>query len=276
MAAKTFKTALLQMCAAPDPAQNVAHASAMIRDAAGQGAMLICTPENTNLIQNNRDDYAQIVCEEKDDPSLKAFCALARETGRFLLIGSLAIKLNDTHSANRSFLIAPSGDITARYDKIHLFDVQINATEQWRESDHIRPGSKAVIADAGPAKLGFSICYDLRFAALYRALAKAGANVLTVPAAFTRVTGKAHWQTLLRARAIECGAYLLAPAQGGKHQGGRRTYGHSMIVDPWGEVVAHLDHDKPGILVADLDLDKCVAARNRIPALRHDRAFTGP
>lgn len=276
MAANKLTTALVQMRAGSDPALNLTDATAMIRSAAAKGAQLICTPETTNIIQSDRHKYAKALYAEADDPSLRGYCALAQEVNAFLLIGSLVIKLSDTHAANRSFLIAPSGQITARYDKIHLFDVHINASESWHESDYFRPGDKAVISNIGPATLGLSICYDVRFAALYRALAKAGANVLCVPAAFTRVTGKAHWETLLRARAIENGAYVLAPAQGGEHDSGRRTYGHSMVIGPWGEIVAQLDHDQPGVLMADLDFDKCTKARRRIPALEHDREFIGP
>ncbi len=266
MAAK-LKTALVQMRTGTSSARNVKDACTMIAHAADQGATLICTPENTHLMNTDREAYAQDIRAEADEPALDAFCDLARNHRIHLLIGSMAIKLSDTHAANRSFLIGPSGDITARYDKIHLFDVNINASEHWRESDHIQAGHKAVTADIGNAKLGLSICYDLRFAALYRALAQSGANILTVPAAFTRVTGKAHWEVLLRARAIECGAYVLAPAQGGVHEDGRRTWGHSMIIDPWGGIVTTLDHDEPGILMADLDLQKCDTARSRIPAL---------
>ena len=276
MAAERLTVALVQMRSGTHPAQNIHDACAMIRDAAGQGAQLVCTPENTALMQRDRQAWLHSLHAEDDDPALPAFCALAQELGITLLIGSLAIRVAPDKAANRSFVIGPDGAIIARYDKIHLFDVAINERETWHESDFIRPGDKAVIADMGAAKLGLSICYDLRFAALYRALAKAGANVLTVPSAFTRVTGRAHWQVLLRARAIECGAYVLAPAQGGVHEDGRRTWGHSMIIGPWGEIVAALDDDAPGLLLAELDLQKTASARKRIPALRHDREFTGP
>ncbi|MDQ7019998.1 MAG: carbon-nitrogen hydrolase family protein [Robiginitomaculum sp.] len=272
MAAK-FPIALVQMRAGTQPAQNLIDASAMIREAAAKGAQLVCTPENTHLIQSDRSLFLQNIHAEKDEPALTAFCDLAKELGIFLLLGSLAIKLTPGKAANRSFLINPQGEIVARYDKIHLFDVTINDRETWRESDYFRAGSRAVITQAGPATLGLSICYDLRFATLYRLLAQNGANVLTVPSAFTRVTGRAHWEVLLRARAIECGAYVLAPAQGGVHEDGRRTWGHSMVVDPWGEVIAILDHDAPGVLLADLDLQKCVTVRQRLPALTLDAKY---
>ncbi len=276
MAAETLNCALVQMRSGTRPAQNIKDASALIREAAAQGAQLVCTPENTPLMQKDRSAWLAALHAEADEPAVAAFSALAKELGITLLIGSMAIKIAPDKAANRCFVFGPDGAIIARYDKIHLFDVAINARETWRESDFIRPGNKAVIAAAGAAKLGLSICYDLRFAALYRALARAGANVLTVPSAFTRVTGKAHWAVLLRARAIECGAYVLAPAQGGVHEDGRRTWGHSMIVGPWGEVVAARDDDTPGLLLAELDMRKCTSARRRIPALCHDREFTGP
>ncbi len=276
MAAETLTSALVQMRSGTCPAQNIQDASAMIRAAAAQGAQLVCTPENTPLMQKDRALWWRSLHAEADEPAVAAFGALAKELGIILLIGSMAIKVAPDKAANRCFVFGPDGAIIARYDKIHLFDVAINARETWRESEFIRPGDRAVIADTGAAKLGLSICYDLRFAALYRALAKAGAKVLTVPSAFTRVTGKAHWQVLLRARAIECGAYVLAPAQGGVHEDGRRTWGHSMIVGPWGEIVAALENDEPGLLLADIDLRKCDGARRRIPALCHDREFAGP
>ena len=273
MAANPFPIALVQMRAGTQTAQNIIDASAMIREAAAEGAQLVCTPENTHLIQADRALFLQNIHAEKDEPALKAFCELAREQNIFLLLGSLAIRISQGKAANRSFLINPRGEIVSRYDKIHLFDVTINARETWRESDHFRAGTRAVIANAGPATLGLSICYDLRFAALYRLLAQNGANVLTVPSAFTRVTGRAHWEVLLRARAIECAAYVLAPAQGGVHEDGRRTYGHSMVVDPWGEIIAILDHDAPGVLLAELDLQKCVTLRQRLPALTLDAKY---
>jgi deaminated glutathione amidase len=276
MAANSFSIALVQMRAGTQPVQNIIDASAMIREAAAKGAQLVCTPENTHLIQTDRRLFLQTISEEDNEPALQAFCDLAKELGIFLLLGSLIIKVSPGKAANRSFLINPQGEIVSRYDKIHLFDVTINDRETWHESDYTRAGTRAVIAKAGLATLGLTICYDLRFAALYRLLAQKGANVLTVPSAFTRVTGRAHWEVLLRARAIECGAYVLAPAQGGVHEDGRRTYGHSMVVDPWGEVIATLDHDEPGVLLADLDLQKCVTVRQRLPALTLDAKYDLP
>jgi predicted amidohydrolase len=195
----------------------------------------------------------------------------------FLLLGSTAVTADEGRVFNRSLMFDPNGKTSARYDKINLFDVTLGGTETYRESDGVAPGGQAVVVD-GPmgAKIGLSICYDLRFADLYRALAVAGAEILTVPAAFTRPTGEAHWEVLLRARAIETGAFVLAPAQGGQHEDGRGTWGHSMIIDPWGAVVAQLDHDEPGVLIADLDLDRVAEARAKIPAWRGGRAFEGP
>ena len=276
MAVKTLRIGLVQMRSGKHPAQNIDEACGFIREAAKGGARLVCTPENTHLIEGDRERFSRLIHEENDEPALAAFCDLAQSLGIHLLIGSLAIKVGENKAANRSYLIDPNGQIAARYDKIHLFDVAINARETWRESDYFQAGHRAVIANAGAAILGLSICYDLRFAALYRALAQAGANILTVPSAFTRVTGKAHWEVLLRARAIECGAYVLAPAQGGVHEDGRRTYGHSLVVDPWGAVIAKLDHDEPGVVLADLDLQKCETVRQRIPALALNEKYDLP
>jgi len=269
-------TALIQMRSDTDPMRNFEQARELIQEAHRQGAQFVATPENTGLLQTDRTKMLEQIRPEADDPLLPLFCQLAGELGIHLLLGSLAIKVSDDKAANRSFVIAPSGQITARYDKIHLFDVAVNAQETWAESDHIQPGTKAVIADIGLFQLGLSICYDLRFAKLYHRLALAGAGILAVPAAFTRVTGRAHWQTLLTARAIENAAYVVAPAQGGLHEDGRRTWGHSMIIDPWGRVLAALDHDQPGVLLADLEPEKVTKARRRLPVLAQDTEFTGP
>ena len=212
---------------------------------------------------------------EEVDPALAAFRALAEELDIWLLIGSLAIKVSDTQTANRSFLIDPRGKIAVRYDKIHLFDVDLPSGEQYRESRTVAGGAAAVTTDLPWGRIGLSVCYDLRFPQLYRALAKAGAFVLTVPSAFTETTGKAHWHVLLRARAIENGAFVIAPAQGGVHANGRRTYGHSLIVSPWGEILAE-GGTEPGVVFASVDPAEAGAARGRIPSLQHDRAFTGP
>jgi predicted amidohydrolase len=264
--------ACIQMRAGTEPAANLAAATGMIREAARQGARFIATPEMTNLLDIRPGMARPKVRREAEDESLPAFRALAAELGVTLLIGSLAIALEeDERFANRSFLIGPEGGLIARYDKIHMFDVEIGDGQTYRESRAYRPGEQAVLAKAPFGKLGLTICYDLRFPHLYRRLAQAGADILTIPAAFTRVTGAAHWHVLIRARAIETGCFVIAPAQGGKHEDGRETFGHSMIVSPWGEVIAELEGDEPGVLMATIDLSEVAAARARIPSLGTDR-----
>ncbi len=272
----TIITALIQMRSGIDPVANLAMACDLIRQAAAQGAKLIATPEATHLVQKDADQAFAAMRLAQDDPAIPAFAALAKELGITLLIGSLAVKLAERRAANRSFLFAPTGDLLATYDKAHMFDVGLGQGETYCESANYQAGDRLVIADIGTARLGLSICYDVRFAYLYRRLAQAGAQILTVPAAFTRPTGKAHWEVLLRARAIETGSWVIAPAQGGLHEDGRRTWGHSMIVDPWGAVTGVLDHDEPGILLASLNMDKVADTRSRIPALLHDRTLGGP
>lgn len=255
-------------------AANIAAASALIREAAKQGASLIATPEMTNLLDIRPGKARAKISTEADDESLPAFTALAEELGVWLLIGSLAIALeDDDRFANRSYLISPDGQITARYDKIHMFDVEVGDGQSYRESRAYRPGTEAVVAQAGDATLGLSICYDLRFPHLYRKLAQSGAQILTVPAAFTRVTGEAHWHVLLRARAIETGSFVIAPAQGGKHEDGRETYGHSLIISPWGDIIAEKADTEPGVLLAEIDLGEVGKARARVPSIRGDREF---
>jgi len=268
--------ALVQMRSGIDPKANLEDAIQLIREAAATGARFVATPETTHLVQKDATQAFAMMRTEADDPAIPAFSNLAKELGITLLIGSLAIKLEARRAANRSFLFGPDGALIARYDKAHMFDVGLGQGESYRESEHYKPGECLVMADIDGAKLGLSICYDLRFADQYRALAKAGAQILTVPAAFTRTTGRAHWEVLLRARAIETGSYVMAPAQGGLHEDGRRTWGRSMIVGPWGDIVAQLDHDDPAILTATLDMAKVDDARRRIPALLHDRELTGP
>jgi predicted amidohydrolase len=268
--------ALIQMRSGTDPAANLEIALAQIRAAAGEGASFIATPETTHLVQKDAEAAFAVMRAPDDDPAIPAFASLAKELSIYLLIGSLALRLGERKAANRSFLFGPDGETLATYDKAHMFDVGLGQGETYRESENYEAGDRLIIADLAGAKLGLSICYDLRFAYLYRRLAQAGANILTVPAAFTRPTGRAHWETLLRARAIETGAYVIAPAQGGLHEDGRRTWGHSMIVGPWGEIVAQLGHDEPGILTATLDMRKVTEARRRVPALEHDRELTGP
>jgi predicted amidohydrolase len=271
----TFKAACVQLRSSDDVQQNIRDASFLIREAARQGAQFVATPENTTLMAPDGGAKLEKCCPEIEDPALPMFRALAEELNIWLLVGSLAIKVSGTKTANRSFLIGPGGRVVARYDKIHLFDVDLPSGEKYRESNTVAGGDKAVVADLPWCKIGLSICYDLRFPQLYRTLAKKGATLLTVPSAFTETTGKAHWHVLLRARAIENGAFVIAPAQGGKHANGRQTYGHSLIVDPWGQILAEGGVD-PGVFVAEIDHDAATNARERIPNLQHDRDFEGP
>lgn len=272
----TLAVACVQMRSGTDIAANIASASALIREAADKGATLIGTPEMTSLMNRKPGSVFAASTDEAGDQALASFRDLARELEVTLLIGSLPIRAGVDKCANRSFLIGPGGEVSARYDKIHMFDVQLNAGNVYRESESFAAGSQAVLATAAGARLGMTVCYDLRFPHLLRDLAKAGAEILAVPAAFTRITGEAHWHVLLRARAIETGCFVIAPAQGGRHEDGRETYGHSLIIAPWGEIVAEADHAEPGVIVAMLDLDQVAAARAKIPALTHDRAYAAP
>lgn len=271
----TFKAACVQLRSSDDVNENIATASRLIREARAMGADFIATPENTTLMAPDGGAKIEKTFAEDADPALPAFRALAKELSVHLLIGSLAIKVSESKTANRSFLIGQDGGIAARYDKIHLFDVDLPSGETYRESNTVAGGDRAVLAQTPWGKMGLTICYDLRFPQLYRRLAQAGAFLLTVPAAFTETTGKAHWHTLLRARAIENGAFVVAPAQGGVHANGRRTYGHSLIVAPWGEVLAE-GGTEPGVIMAEIDPAVAADARARVPNLRHDRAFEGP
>ena len=276
-----MKIALLQLSVSDDPAENLPHTRAMLDEAAGAGAGFVLTPEVTNCLSSDRAHQRAVLRHEEEDETLAALREDVARLKLWLLIGSLALKTNDEDGrfANRSFLIGPDGAIRARYDKINMFDVDVSETEKYRESAGYRPGTRAVIAPTPFGTLGLSICYDIRFPQLYRRLSQAGAQILTVPAAFNDTTGKAHWQSLLRARAIENGAYVLAPAQTGTHAAHegrpRRTWGHSMVVAPWGEVVAD-GGAEPGITYADIDLAAVERARRRIPSLMHDRPFEGP
>jgi len=261
-----MRVACVQMRSGTDIGPNLDEAERFIREAASKGATFICTPEMTHILQRSAIDLFSKIKSETEDAGVKRFSALAAELGVDLLIGSLAIRASEDKAFNRSYLFGPDGNIKAKYDKIHLFDVTVSKAETWKESRVYNGGSKAIMANVGDAQVGLSICYDLRFAGLYRQYVQAGADILTVPAAFTRPTGEAHWETLLRARAIETGAYVIAPAQGGRHDDGRATWGHSMVVDPWGAVIAVLNHDEPGILCADIDLIKVAEARAKIPA----------
>ena len=268
--------ALLQMRSGIDPARNLDDADAMIREAAANGARFIATPETTHLVQRDASALPALLRSMETDPAMARFGELAAELEIDLLIGSMAFAGEDGRAVNRSVLFAPSGAVAATYDKIHMFDVSLGAGENYRESDNYRPGDQAVLAQAAGLTLGLTICYDVRFAALYRRLAKAGAIAMTVPSAFTRPTGRAHWEVLLRARAIETGGFILAPAQGGSHEDGRKTWGRSMVVGPWGDVIAALDHDEPDVLYAEIRPGDALRARERIPALKGDRDFLGP
>jgi deaminated glutathione amidase len=276
-----MRAGLVQMTVGDDPAENLPRTVALVRQAAAGGAGFVLTPECTNLLSSNRDHQRRVLHPEATDPTLAALRDAAAKAGIWLLIGSLGLLTPDADGrfANRSFLIGPDGAVKARYDKIHMFDVNVTETEVYRESAGYRPGGQAVLADTPFGRVGMTVCYDVRFPHLYRRLAQAGAQILTVPAAFNRLTGAAHWEVLLRARAIETGAYVLAPAQTGFHaeaQGkGRRTHGHSLVVAPWGEVLSDAGTD-PGVTYADIDLNAVASARARIPSLSHDRPFEGP
>lgn len=276
-----MRAGLVQLRASDQPQENLAVTEAYIREAADGGAEFVLTPEVTNIVSNSRKHQNSVLHSEADDPTLARLRDVADELGIWLLLGSLALKTSDADGrfANRSFMIAPDGAVVAKYDKIHMFDVAIDATETFRESDGFRPGDQAVLAKTGFGAVGMTICYDLRFPHLHRALAKAGADIITQPAAFSPVSGAAHWHVLLRARAIETGAYVLAPAQCGDHAVStgsvRRTYGHSLAVDPWGAVIAD-GGTEPGVTLVDLDMSEVAKARCRIPSLGHDRPYRGP
>jgi len=270
-----FRAAAVQMRTGVDVAGNVAAAEALIRQAAGQGASYVLTPEMTTILDRDRLRLLAAISPEESDPSLKRFRALAKELGIHLHIGSMAIKLGEDGVANRGFLIGPDGVIRARYDKIHMFDVDLAGGETYRESRLYRPGNQAVAVDLPWTRLGMTVCYDVRFPNLYRALARSGAAVMAVPAAFTRTTGEAHWHVLIRARAIETGSFIVAAAQGGTHEDGRETYGHSMIVDPWGKIVAEAGTE-PGVILAEIDPAMSRTMRGRIPALANERSFVPP
>ncbi|HRO32850.1 MAG TPA: carbon-nitrogen hydrolase family protein [Brevundimonas sp.] len=271
--------ALIQTRTPATAEAGLAHVEPLIRQAAAGGARFILTPEGTNLLEQRRDRRGEAIHDEADDPCVQGLCALAAELKVWLLVGSAIVRsghVGDDRAANRSLLIDDQGRITARYDKLHVFDVDLPNGETYRESANIRPGDGAVVAETPWGGLGLTVCYDVRFPHLFRQLAKAGAALIAVPAAFTRPTGEAHWEILLRARAIETGAFVLAPAQGGTHEDGRHTWGRSIVVGPWGEVIGRLDHDEPGVLFATLDLDAVDKARQAVPALSHDRDFAAP
>ena len=276
-----MRAALVQLTVTDDPVANLAATLGFVRQAHAEGAEFILTPECTNGLWSNRAAQKALLRLEEDDATLAALRDEAGKLGVWLLIGSIALLTGDEDGrfANRSFLIRPDASIAARYDKIHMFDVNVSETEVYRESAAFRPGSQAVIAQTPFAPIGMTVCYDVRFATLYRKLAQGGAQIITVPAAFNHITGAAHWETLLRARAIENGAFLLAPAQTGFHAEaggkGRRTYGHSLAIAPWGEVLAD-GGTEPGVTLVDLDLTQVADARGRVPSLQHDRGFDAP
>lgn len=270
-----FTVACVQMNSGREIAPNIEAARTLVHRARDMGADFIATPENATLLDRSRKQLLAKARPEADHPAIPAFSAMARETGAWLLAGSLTIKLNEEQTANRSYLFDPSGNAVAQYDKIHMFDVDLKGGDSYRESATFRPGGEAVLAPTPWGLLGMTVCYDVRFAYLYRALAHAGASFLSVPAAFTEFTGRAHWHVLLRARAIETGCFVIAPAQCGLHEDGRRTYGHSLVVAPWGEVLAD-GGEGVGVVTAVIDTSRIEEARGMVPALTHDKTFKGP
>lgn len=274
-----LSVALIQTRTPATPQAALDHIAPLIRQAAAGGAQLVLTPEATNFLIKDRAARDAVLADADADLAVQGLRDLARELKVWLLIGSAIVRSGhdgDDRAANRSILIDDAGAVVSTYDKLHVYDVDLPTGERWRESASIRPGDAAVVADTPWGKLGLTICYDVRFGHLHRALAKAGASMIAVPAAFTVPTGEAHWETLLRARAIESGAYVLAPAQAGAHEDGRRTWGRSTVVAPWGEVIAKLNDDTPGVLFASLDFEAVTRAREAVPQLTHDREFTLP
>lgn len=275
------RAALLQICAGDDPAANLAQLDARASEAVSAGARFILSPEVSNCLSASPDHQRRVLRFEDEDPMLAAMQAFSAREGVWMLLGSLALRTNDPDErfANRSLLLDDTGSVVARYDKIHMFDVTVSDTETYRESAGYRPGNRAVVVDTPFGRIGLTICYDLRFPNLFRDLARAGAQILTVPSAFSPVTGAAHWEPLLRARAIECGAFVLAPAQTGTHPAqtgrSRTTHGHSLAVDPWGRVLADGGQD-PGVMLVDLDLAEVAAARRKIPSLAADAPYAPP
>ena len=275
-----MKVAALQLSASDDPVANLEFTLSMVRQAAEAGAQFIATPEVTNCVSSSRRRQNEVLALQEDDQTLAAMCAAAARFEVWISVGSIALKLlDDDRFTNRSFMIDPSGQIVAQYDKIHMFDVMLSETEQYRESDGYRAGDNAVIADTAFGKIGMTICYDIRFPHLYRGLAKAGASILLIPAAFAQPTGRAHLEVLLRARAIETGCFVIAAAQTGEHQTSqgrpRKSYGHSMIVSPWGEILADAGEDQ-GIIYADLDLSLVESTRARVPSILSNQSFSEP
>jgi predicted amidohydrolase len=269
---QSFRAALVQMCTGRDVERNLADATQLIREAVRQGAQYVQTPEITTLMEMERGRLLAAIRPEEGNPAVARFAGLAQELGIWLHVGSMAVLLGNGKIANRSLLFGPGGAIQARFDKLHMFDVELPGGESYRESRSYQAGSTGVLADLPWGSLGLTVCYDLRFPHLYRALAKAGADFLAIPSAFTRQTGAAHWHVLIRARAIENGCFVLAAAQAGRHESGRETYGHSLIVSPWGDVIAEADA-QVGVIVAEIGSGEVEKARRRIPSLQHDRPF---
>ena len=269
-----FTAAVIQMRSGKNPEQNAVDLAEGVREAAARGAVYVQSPEMTGALHRDRDGLLSVLKPTESDIIVKTASSLAGECGIYLHVGSTAIALSDGKVANRAFVFGPDGHCVATYDKIHMFDVDLDNGESWRESKTYRGGSEALVVDLPMMRLGLAICYDVRFGRLFEAQALAGAEVLTVPAAFTRQTGEAHWHVLLRARAIEGGAWVIAAAQGGRHEDGRETFGHSMIIDPWGRIVAEADGDRPCVVTAQIDTAQSTAARSKIPNLKNARAFT--
>lgn len=269
----TLNVACVQMNSGPEIAENLKTAAKLINDAAKEGAQLVVTPENTDFIRFSPRLSLETALPSDKHPGVQFFSLLARELKIWLLIGSMKIKVDDKKVVNRSFLFTPKGHLMATYDKIHLFDVDLPGGEIYRESDIVQPGTKAVIASVEGRNLGMTICYDVRFPQLYRTIAQNKTEMIAVPAAFAVETGKEHWETLLRARAIENGSYIFAPAQFGEHEGGRKTYGHSMIIGPWGKVLAHMEEDKAGFIMHKIDFLNSAKARAAVPSLLHDKNY---
>jgi deaminated glutathione amidase len=272
MTGSKFRVGLIQTRAGRSPAANLEAVTRLIGEAKEQGADYVQTPEMTNIMEVSREKLFAAIAPEESDASLATYRELAHKLGIYLHIGSLAVKVLPDRAANRAFLIDPRGEIVARYDKIHMFDVDLAGGESYRESRSYRPGELAVLHDLPWGRLGITVCYDLRFPALYRALAEGGASFLAIPSAFTRQTGEAHWHVLNRARAIENGCYVLAAAQAGKHENGRETFGHSLVVDPWGRIAAE-GGTEPGVTMAEIDPAEVAAARAKVPSLQHGRRF---
>ena len=268
------RVAALQMTSGIEPEANLDALEALAREAADKGAQYALSPEVTVVFPENRDQLRGVAGPWENNAAIGRCRGIARDTGLFLHLGSLAVALPDGRFANRSVVFGPDGDIAATYDKIHLFDATLPGLKEYRESATYAGGDAAVVTEAAGLKLGLTICYDVRFPALHRALADAGAELLSVPAAFTVPTGEAHWEILLRARAIETGCYVIAAAQAGQHQNGRSTWGHSMIIDPWGKILGQLDGQTPGVLIADIDPRAVAEARGRVPALANARPFS--